>query len=196
MSKTFEEKLNDLIADYLKNKGCGPCGSFKIIAFYSTLSIELAIKYACDRGKIKVAGNWVEDPHYEKLISSALKQAEGHLLRIKAKLSACSDFLEIYRLVRGVTQDIIGLNKMFFYDTSFRIAASFGKEQFLPKHVFYQRGAELGALNFGILRTPDEENPFLEYTSFLRMSKSFKRLRPYEIEDFLCHYYKELDFAK
>jgi len=195
MAKSFEERLSELIDDYLNNKGCGPCGSFRIIAFYSSISIELAIIYACDRGKIKVGNSWIEDPHYAKLNVHALKRAKLKLMNIKEKLKVCSDFLEVYRLVRAVT-DIKWLDRMFWYDTSFRIAASFDNEEMLPKHVFYQRGAQLGALKFGIISKPDEENPYIEYSKFLRVSRQFEKLKPYEIEDFLCHYYKELDFAK
>lgn len=192
---TFEEHLNELIDKFLEGRGCGPCGTNRIITFYSNLVIGEAITCACDRGKIKVNGQWVEDPHYKKLDGQALTEAERKLLNVESKLKQAIDFLQVYSIVRKVTEDIMGLSRMFWYDTSLRIAAAIS-EYCLPTQVFYQRGAEVGALKLGILWKLDEEKPWLPYEHFLRVSQSFNRLKPYEIEDFLCVFHSKLDFAK
>lgn len=192
---TFEEHLNELIDKFLQGSSCGPCGTNRIITFYSNLTILEAITCACDRGKIKVNDQWVEDPHYKKLDGQALTEAERKLFNVESKLKQANDFLQVYSIVRKVTEDIKGLNRMFWYDTSLRIAAAIG-EHCLPTQVFYQHGAEVGALKLGILRKPDEEKPWLPYERFLRVSQSFNRIKPYEIEDFLCIFHSKLDFAK
>ncbi len=198
--ETFEEKLNRLIDQYLNGIGCGECCSLNIISFYSTISIEDAIRYACDYGKVKVGKSYIEDSHYTKLSKNALKEAEQTLLKIVGGFSKLNSFMEIYRLTRSVTENISGVNRMFYYDTSVRIAAAVGKgnEDLLPKDVFYQRGAELGAIKLGILLQDkiDEKNPYLHYNKFIRVSHAFGKLKPYQIEDFLCIYHDQLDFGK
>lgn len=197
MNFTFDEKLEQLINQFLNDDSCGNCCSKSIISFYSKLSIEDAIKYACDFGKNKVGDKWIEDSHFKKLNIDALQKAEKNLLNIKSMFKKVNNFIDVYSLVRSVTEEISGLNRMFYYDVSFRIAACIG-ESFLPQDVFYQRGTELGAIKLGILTENqiDEKKPYLPYRKFLRVSKAFEKLKPYQIEDFLCIYHTKLDFGK
>jgi hypothetical protein len=196
----FDNQLKKLINEYLTGRNCGICCSANVLAFYSTLTLDAAIKYTCEYGQVKVGNTYYPDSHFEKLNLVALQEAAKKLWNISTKLQGAHSFKEVYYLVRAVTEPIKGLNRMFYYDASVRIAASVGKgtPAFLPEDVFYQRGAELGAIRLGILSkaTIDEEKPYLPYKLFIRASNQFNRLKPYQIEDFLCIFYDKLDFAK
>lgn len=196
---TFDQKLRRLIDEYLAGNNCGICCSINVWAFYSTLSLVDAIKYTCDYGKVKVNGTYHDDDHFKNFDIKALREAETNLLKISLKLQQAKSFKEVYDLVRAVTERVKGLNRMFYYDASVRIAASVGKGSpaFLPTDVFYQRGAELGAIKLGVLSSSgiNEEAPYLPYKTFTQASSEFARLKPHQIEDFLCIFHSRLDFA-
>lgn len=189
----FNQSINELIDDYLKGLG-SPCDANNVIKFYSTLSVKDAIITACDYGKVIIDGEPHWENHFKRIDINALKEAEQILLRKEKDLSDCKNFIELFLLLREVTRLVDGVGPMFYYDVSLRIAAAVGKHC-LPEDVFYQRGAEVGAMKLGILRKPSEEEPWLPYSLFTRNIPPFERLKPYEIEDFLCLYKDKLDFA-
>jgi len=193
----FEDKLKSLIEEFCVDMKCTDCNSEQVIQFYESLDLQQAMEYACDYGKVKIGSKWIENDHFKFFGKSMLIEAKERLLSVLPDFANADTFLDIYEIVRRTTLNIDGLKRMFYYDVSFRIAASRGRV-YLPKDVFYQRGAEEGAIKLGIIREDqiDEDRPYIPYKDFLKVSKNFELLKPYEIEDFLCLYKSKLDFAK
>jgi hypothetical protein len=191
---TFDEFCTDLVLRYLAGKDCC-CSESAIKNYYGNLTIEEAVKEATNYGRYEIQGKESFDEHYQNFPKPSLEQARDHLLRLAPKLRDCrrKDFLSVYRLVRGCTEGIVpDVGRLFWYDTSLRIASSYEINK-QPEHVFIHRGTQWGAEALGVdLHNVTYENPYLPKAHFVRVSASFDRLNPDQIESMLCIYHNEI----
>jgi len=127
-----------------------------------------------------VNGRKRRHPHQYRIPHAQLEKARAGLL--SADLASASTFDELYRRVAETIGSIERIGELAVYDTAFQIGAFLRLE---PDLVYLHRGTRDGARALGVGRgrtslTVDELPP------------DFRRLRPYEIEDCLCIYKREL----
>lgn len=114
-------------------------------------------------------------PHQRRLTSGVLKEASRRLLRHISEIEACRSHDELHKIVEQHTFDLKGFGELARYDTSLRIGAYMN---LLPTKVHLHAGTRTGAQAFG----------FGHYDSLdsSAIPQPLRKLKPYEIEDFLC----------
>jgi hypothetical protein len=192
----FDTFCKNMIDKFIAERGGNGCYSCDVILeYYATLTIEKAIIEGSNYGLYKYKGEEHTDDHFKHYTKEDLDDACKRLLRVTPKFKMCQgkSFMDVYNIVRGVTDRIVpNLAELYWYDMAIRIAIS--KEIRLePEHVFIHRGARWGAESLGVdLRTVTRENPYLPKAVFVRVSKEFDRLKPDEIESMLCIYHSDI----
>ena len=118
--------------------------------------------------------------HQRRLKKEVLEKAKEILLQNKDKIKKTKNFDELYNLISKLLKNIFGIGPLYIYDTSLRIGAYLGFE---PKDVYLHAGTLEGARALGFKGNK---------ISVKDLPKSLGRLKPREIEDFLCIYKDEL----
>jgi hypothetical protein len=119
-------------------------------------------------------------PHQRRIRRVLLERIEARLQAISRKLSEAIDFATLHQLIESEVGGVKGIGPLTVYDISHRIGAHFGKE---PERVYLHAGSRSGAQAFNI--KGDSVDPAL-------LPSAFSRLKPFEIEDCLCIFKREL----
>ena len=114
--------------------------------------------------------------HQRRLSKASLLAACNSLLRNESRIKRCKDFDELHTLLLRLLRRTQGIGELYIYDTAFRIGAKAG---FLPTRLYFHAGTRLGASALGY----DGRLPWIEVSG---LPTELRRLKPYEIEDFLC----------
>ncbi len=167
--------LAQLVAAFLKEDGCCPREEMRM---FQGLPIEDAVRKAAlardERGKL-FRHQWNLKEKFPKVPS----QAERILSRCVDEIAACSGFDELHESIRRelkVRNRVFGAGELYIYDTAFRIGISRG---LYPEKVYLHAGTRDGATALGIYNGKD----VLEMSE---LPEELKRLKPYQVEDFLC----------
>jgi hypothetical protein len=167
---TRTNSLAQLVADFLKEEGTCPRGEMKT---FRHLPLKEAIKKAAqarDEGGRFYRHQW-------NLFNrpDVSKKSQEVLLACADQIAACKDFDSLLGLVESKLR-IPGAGEMYWYDTAFRIAISL---MFFPDKVYLHRGTRAGAIALGIYTGED----VLEMSE---LPQELRRMKPYQVEDFLC----------
>ena len=103
------------------------------------------------------------------------QQAEAILLKCADEIGACRDFGTLHELIKSKLQ-MGGASEMYWYDTAFRIGISLNV---YPKKVYLHRGTRAGAVALGIYKGKD-------VLGMSELPPELRRMKPYQVEDFLC----------
>jgi hypothetical protein len=115
---------------------------------------------------------------HQRRVGARHRWAE-HLLAHLDLLEAES-FEELFAVIESLI--IPGIKEMTVYDTAHRIGAKLGLE---PRLVYLHRGTRDGAVLLGFSRKLRTLEPS-------QLPPAYQGLRPYEIEDCLCMYKKDI----
>lgn len=112
-----------------------------------------------------------------------MKKLAESLKRIASKIDEGNFFTKLYTLLQGHTKaqkaegSLHGIGDLCLYDIAFRISAYL---DCLPTEVFVQSGSKKGAEKWGLKIIKGKLDRQQLPTMLV------ERLKPYEIEDFLC----------
>ncbi len=105
-------------------------------------------------------------------------------LRVRARqLKACASFEELLAAVKEITDPVAGFGELCQYDAALRIGARLDLE---PEYVYLHRGALKGAKRFEL---PITRSPICRWRIVESLPPPLKRLRPAQVENFLCWYH-------
>jgi len=111
-----------------------------------------------------------------------LKKAVSALCEIKEQLRKCDNFEELHALISSNTNHIPHIKKVYCYDVALRIGAANG---FLPEKVYvHATKVKKTARELELVINADET------IDFGTLHLPLKKLKPYEVEDFLCNFEK------
>lgn len=116
--------------------------------------------------------------HQRRIQNASMQEAFDRLRDQKRKIKASRSFSEVFAIVEQCCRPIPGLGELYIYDASLRISAHLG---FLPELVYLHAGARTGAKLLGV----DVRKSVKSHKEFPR---PLWKLKPHEIEDFLCSY--------
>ncbi len=136
--------------------------------------IEAAALATCAHGK--------RLNHQRRLTRAALARSEENLVVALPRLRECRSFEELYTLIEELVRGIRGLGELYVYDTSLRIAAYLN---LWPEEVYLHAGTRRGARALGFSGQGSRLKPS-------ELPAVVRKLKPFEIEDFLCIYKEQL----
>ena len=114
--------------------------------------------------------------HQYRIRRSAIQEVENRLLDNIETINKCICFFDLHELLNHLIRDIYGIGELFVYDTSLRVGSYLG---FLPNKIYMHAGTRAGAKQLGI----DHKKDFITKE---KLPDELQKLRPHEIEDFLC----------
>ena len=125
-------------------------------------------------------------PHQKRIPNDVLENFLLEIKRYSRKLNNLTYFHDIFELISCIGSQIKGIGKLTNYDVSLRIAFYLYHktevESVLPTKVYLHSGALVGAKRI-LNKIP--QSKIVEVNAF---PKAIQKLKPYEIEDFLCVY--------
>ncbi len=114
--------------------------------------------------------------HQRRAPKTALEQACGELLHHEQRISECTTFDGIIKIVEGVASDIYGLGPLYVYDTALRIGSRRG---IYPDRVYLHCGTRVGARRHGL----PSKGKWIEMSD---LPEPLRVLSASEVEDILC----------
>ena len=123
--------------------------------------------------------------HRRRFKKTVLKEFARRVLSVKSAVRKCGNFKDLYDVI--FENKIKGIGRLTVYDSALHIGAYKGLK---PKEIYLHRGAKAGAKVIGIYKRGARTLKMED------MPGALCRLKPYEIEDFLCIYKKELSGKK
>lgn len=130
-------------------------------------------------------------PHQYRISKANLESFSKKLLKNELEIRKCKNFSELHNVVNNCK--IKGIAELTVYVTTLRIGCKLGIK---PKYIYLHRGTKEGAsilfnkefLEFRIKQTKLPTT--LEVNNF---PKEFVALEPYQIEQLLCIFKKQLE---
>jgi hypothetical protein len=174
-TKSIEKNsLTQLVTEFLEQDGCCPCDE---VEAFRNLKIKNAIRKAAKAKDNQ--GNFFN--HQWNLFNhpEVPQQAEQILLSCVAEIEACKNFDSLHELIKSKLQ-IPFAGELYWYDTSFRIGISRGV---YPQKIYLHAGTRKGAIALGMYEKGKE---VLEKSELVEKYPEFAKMKPHQIEDFLC----------
>jgi hypothetical protein len=167
-----KERLNAVVRAYQRD--WMPHAKAELDHFRNQPSLASAVTEAgmCRRGDGK------RFDHQRRIKKVALRNATGALQR--SNLSNCRTFDELHDAIEQAIGHIDGIGELTVYDTSLRIGAYLRLE---PDFVYLHAGTSAGAKALGL---PHRDKRL----TINQIPASLRQLRPHQIEDVLCIYFK------
>ncbi len=147
--------------------------------FRNMKSIKKAIKNA----GLARWSNGKKFNHQYRIPNKILKGSTEKLLKKKNEIVKCKKFSKLFELIENTIGHIKGIGAITVYDTSFRIG---GKLGIYPDKIYLHGGTLKSAKNLGI---STKEGSIKINT----LPTVYRKLKPYEIEDCLCIYKKQIE---
>ena len=116
--------------------------------------------------------------HHCRRTPAQLALGKAKLIALLPKIRRCESFDELHDIVCRVTDEVKGLGELYAYDTAYLVGIRLG---LWPKRVFLHAGTRKGAQALGF-------SAALSHLEPSRLPRQLRRLKPCEIEDFLCIY--------
>ena len=168
--------LEDIIQDYIAS--IRPAAAVELSYYGSRPSLAETIRIGANGSR----SDGKRHDHQRRIPAQSLatfaRRLSGHELDIRA----CKSFAELHDLLANLSKDIYRVGPLTVYDTATRIGA---KRRLFPRKVYLHTGTREGASAVGI-------DSGLTTVSVSMLPDEFNRLEPYEVEDVLCIYKKEL----
>ena len=135
-----------------------------------------------EKASMAINKNGKRFDHQRRLTSASLEGSKVCLSKVINPLKACKNFAELHDLLEKVLHDVHVIGELYCYDTALRLGAFLG---IYPELVYLHRGTRDGAKALGL----DWRSKTLDLKIF---PQPLQKLKPHEIEDFLCIYKKYL----
>jgi hypothetical protein len=119
--------------------------------------------------------------HQHRVGKKKLEQARKQLQKHADEIEACGSFDALHKLVDDCTSSIKRFGVLAVYDTSLRLGAYLDK---WPEVVYLHAGTKKGCKALGM---PTKGGK----VEMEKLLKPIQMLKPYEAEDFLCHFIKD-----
>jgi hypothetical protein len=120
--------------------------------------------------------------HHRRRTAVQLSLGKSALIASLSDLRRCKSFDQLHNRVRKATKPIKGLGKLYTYDTTQLIGAHL---RLSPKRVYLHSGTRNGARALGF-------SGGLSYLMPSQLPIQLQVLKPYEMEDFLCIFERDL----
>lgn len=164
--------LDILVAHYLKNwKGCGQ----DELAWYKTSE---NLNEAISRATSSQTEAGRRHSHQRRIIQEAINEAQYRLIQKESELRGCISFEELHEIIKTELASVWGLGELYYYDIAHRIGAYLKHS---PIKVYLHSGTRVGARALGL-------NVSKGYLEKRDLPKPLHRLKPDQVEDFLCLY--------
>ncbi|MBI5283457.1 MAG: hypothetical protein HY874_00040 [Chloroflexi bacterium] len=164
----LEGLVDDYLRDYAEAHG-------EELAWYRTMPLPEAVRVAA----LSCTSKGKRHPHQRRLALEALMAGARILAAIPVQ--RVGSFDDLHRLVAVVSRQVPGLGPVWSYDVAQRIGAKLGLE---PERVYVHAGTAVGAVNLGL---GDRETIEVK-----ELPREIRRLRPWQVEDFLCIYAEQI----
>ena len=188
--------LAGLVACYLKmqNDGSGQSGNplRSLLEGYRELGdFKKAVDHAIDAKELvgksydqlaKFSGK--RHGHQRRIEKDAITVVQQVL--IPKKLKGMKSFEDLHAHVTATCSGIKGIGQLYIYDAALRIGAALGLS---PELVYLHAGTKMGVKALGL----NAKNSSLPVNAF---PKPIQKLKPHEIEDFLCIFKDEFSHLK
>jgi len=188
--------LGGLVDCYLKmqNDGSGQSGNplRSLLEGYRELGdFKKVVEHAIDAKELvgksydqlaKFSGK--RHGHQRRIEKDAITVVQQVL--IPKKLKGMKSFEELHAHVTATCSGIKGIGQLYIYDAALRIGAALGLS---PELVYLHAGTKMGVRALGL----NAKNSSLPVNAF---PKPIQKLKPHEIEDFLCIFKEELKAFK
>ena len=168
--------IQEIAADYIRRVRSGV--KLELSFYASRASMAEAIRVGAN-------ARTVDDKrhdHQRRIPGESLAELARRLLASESEVKASTTFAQLHDLVKHLAEGVYRIGKLTIYDTSVRIGAKLG---LAPQAVYLHAGTRKGAAALGMDTNQESIDPGL-------LPSEFKKLEPYEIEDVLCIYKKEL----
>ena len=173
-------RLNQYIAKYMARTNLG-----KWLNYYKNLPLKRAIKESA----IAIGPNGKKHPHQRRIPKKILKKVARILVKNKGKINHCNSFEDLINLVYQKVKKVKGFGELCVYDTALRIGAS--KNIYPEKMVYIHAGTDVGCKNLKLKNSNYKVWKVLPVDN--NLPKPLRKLKAYEIEDFLCIYKSEIN---
>jgi hypothetical protein len=120
--------------------------------------------------------------HHRRRTTAQLSLGKSALIAALSDLRKCKNFDQLHNRVRRATKPINGLGKLYTYDTAQLIGAHL---RLSPERVYLHSGTRKGARALGF-------SGGLSYLMPSQLPTQLQVLKPYEMEDFLCIFERDL----
>lgn len=177
-AKSIEKtSLVQLVEEFLEQDGCCPRDE---VDGFRNLEIEAAIRKAA-RARDENGNFYPHQWNLREKYPDVPKKAELILVKCTAKIAACDDFDALHDLIKHELKGHVkGAGEMYCYDTAFRIGISMG---IYPQKIYLHRGTRDGAKALGIYM---KGRDVMKMSELVKKYPEFKKMKPHQIEDFLC----------
>jgi hypothetical protein len=178
-SSSETNSLAKVIAEFLDQDGRCPRDEVKTFR-------GLTIKDAVSKAALAVDENgelFIHQWHFFNHLNVP-RQAELLLLESIGEIESCRDFDSLHEIIKSKLQ-ISFAGELYWYDTAFRIGISMGV---YPEKVYLHAGTKKGAKTLGLYQVGKK---VLEISELVKQYPEFAKMKPYQIEDFLCIKEKE-----
>lgn len=123
--------------------------------------------------------------HQSRRQEAVLEKAAERLICREADLASANSFAVLLQVIESALEPISDLGPLYKYDTTLRIGAFLGLS---PEVVYLHSGTAEGAKALGFKGRP-------KFLLISELPAPLRQLAPYEVEDVLCIYKKQLGAA-
>jgi len=169
------KNLREMVDEYI---ACKRPRKRKESDYFKRLSLEKAVETAAMAKNCEGK----RSGHHRRRSWVQLTQGRDRLVAILPKLRGCKTFDELHNTVSGVAEKVKGLGELYAYDTAYLIGIRLG---LWPKTVYLHAGTRKGAQALGF-------SGGLPWLKPSQLPREIRRLKPCEMEDFLCIYEEAL----
>lgn len=168
--------LTDIVNDYIQS--CRAWAKEELRFYSSQPSLHKAIEVSA----LARTAEGIRHGHQRRIPKNALEKWASILRKNAGKIGACRTFEQLIALLESLSIPISGIGPLAVYDTSQRISVFLGVR---PKLVYLHAGTREGAKALGL----DSAGPCIRADE---LPVALHSLEPYEVEDCLCIYKKEI----
>lgn len=141
-----------------------------------------SLEKAIEKAALALDEDEKRSAHHRRRTAVQLSRGKSALVAALPDLRRCKNFDKLHNLVRKATKPIKGLGKLYTYDTANLIGAHL---RLSPERVYLHSGTRKGARALGF-------SGGLAYLMPSQLPARLQVLKPYEMEDFLCIYERDL----
>lgn len=187
MAQDLTSRLDVMISKFLEPRhlgepnrrmdSCLPINDIEICSYSDGFDKASSLGEAISIATKSIKKNGKRHPHQYRLPKNVLNEAEKVLLARQIELNNCRKFGDLFLIVKSELSPIFGAGTLYIYDVAHRINFLWLKS-LEPEHVYLHAGARIGARKLGV------KGEVLPPSAFPAPIPT--RLKPWQIEDFLC----------
>lgn len=168
--------LRDVAHAYIKTHRKGAARELRFFAVQRTLADAIRKASLCELPSGK------RHCHQRRIPSASLAEANRRLQSREKDIQGCRSFADLHALVQAGIDPIHMVGALTVYDVAHRIGAKLGLD---PEDVYLHAGTAEGTRALVAVLPSDR-------VDVRDLPPAFRALKPYEIEDCLCIYKKDI----